>query len=110
MYTLTISFGDVGKAIAVILLVIQVAGSGGTFPIEMTPQFFQNMAGLMPFTYSMSAMRECIGGLYGSTYWISLGFLAVYAAAFLILGIVLRKPIIRLNEMFSEKLESTKLM
>lgn len=110
MYTLTISFGDVGKAIAVILLVIQVAGSGGTFPIEMTPQFFQNMAGLMPFTYSMSAMRECIGGLYGSTYWISLGYLAVYAAAFLILGIVLRKPIIRLNEMFSEKLESTKLM
>ena len=110
MYTLTISFGDVGKAIAVILLVIQVAGSGGTFPIEMTPQFFQNMAGLMPFTYSMSAMRECIGGLYGSTYRISLGYLAVYAAAFLILGIVLRKPIIRLNEMFSEKLESTKLM
>ena len=110
MYTLTISFGDVGKAIAVILLVIQVAGSGGTFPIEMTPQFFQNMAGLMPFTYSMSAMRECIGGLYGSTYWISLGYLAVYAVAFLILGIVLRKPIIRLNEMFSEKLESTKLM
>lgn len=110
MYTLTISFGDVGKAVAVILLVIQVAGSGGTFPIEMTPQFFQNMAGLMPFTYSMSAMRECIGGLYGNTYWISLGYLAVYAAAFLILGIVLRKPIIRLNEMFSEKLESTKLM
>lgn len=110
MYTLTISFGDVGKAIAVILLVIQVAGSGGTFPIEMTPQFFQNMAGLMPFTYSMSAMRECIGGLYGSAYRISLGYLAVYAAAFLILGIVLRKPIIRLNEMFSEKLESTKLM
>ena len=110
MYTLPISFGDVGKAIAVILLVIQVAGSGGTFPIEMTPQFFQNMAGLMPFTYSMSAMRECIGGLYGNTYWISLGYLAVYAAAFLILGIVLRKPIIRLNEMFSEKLESTKLM
>lgn len=110
MYTLTISFGDVGKAIAVILLVIQVAGSGGTFPIEMTPQFFQNMAGLMPFTYSMSAMRECIGGLYGSTYRISLGYLAVYAVAFLILGIVLRKPIIRLNEMFSEKLESTKLM
>ena len=35
----------------------------------------------------MGAMRECIGGLYGSTYWISLGYLAVYAAAFLILFI-----------------------
>ncbi len=110
MYTLTISFGDVGKAIAVILLVIQVAGSGGTFPIEMTPQFFQNMAALMPFTYAMTAMRECIGGFYGNTYWISLGYLAVYAAAFMLLGIFLRKPIIRLNEMLAEKLESTKLM
>ncbi len=110
MYTLTISFGDVGKAIAVILLVIQVAGSGGTFPIEMTPQFFQNMAALMPFTYAMTAMRECIGGFYGNTYWISLGYLAIYAAAFMLLGIFLRKPIIRLNDMIAEKLESTKLM
>ena len=110
MYTLTISFGDVGKAVAVILLVIQVAGSGGTFPIEMTPQFFQNMAALMPFTYAMTAMRECIGGFYGNTYWISLGYLGVYAAAFMLLGIFLRKPIIRLNDMIAEKLESTKLM
>ena len=110
MYTLTISFGDVGKAIAVVLLVIQVAGSGGTFPIEMTPRFFQNTAALMPFTYSMNAMRECIGGFYENTYWISLAYLSVYAAVFLFIGLVLRKPIIRLNAMFAEKLESTKLM
>ena len=110
MYTLTISFGDVGKAIAVILLVIQVAGSGGTFPIEMTPQFFQDLASLMPFTYAMAAMRECIGGLYENTYIVSLGYLAIYAAVFLLQGILLRKPIIKLNEFFTEKLESTKLM
>ncbi len=110
MYTLTISIGDVGKAVAVVLLVIQVAGSGGTFPIEMTPQFFQNMASLMPFTYAMTAMRECIGGLYEDTYMISLGYLAIYAAAFIVIGIFLRKPIIRLNDMLAEKLESTKLM
>lgn len=110
MYTLTISFGDVGKAVAVVLLVIQVAGSGGTFPIEMTPQFFQNTAKLMPFTYAMNAMRECIGGFYENTYWVSLGYLAIYAVIFLFIGLVLRKPIIRLNEKFAEKLESTKLM
>ncbi len=110
MYTLTISFGDVGKAIAVILLVIQVAGSGGTFPIEMTPQFFQNLASLMPFTYAMAAMRECIGGLYENTYIVSLGYLAIYAVVFLLQGILLRKPLIKLNDFFIEKLESTKLM
>ena len=110
MYTLTISFGDVGKAVAVVLLVIQVAGSGGTFPIEMTPQFFQSVYKLLPFTHAMSAMRECIGGFYENTYWISLGYLGVYVIIFLFIGLVLRKPIIRLNEKFTEKLESTKLM
>ena len=110
MYTLTISFGDVGKAVAVVLLVIQVAGSGGTFPIEMTPQFFQSVYKLLPFTHAMSAMRECIGGFYENTYWISLGYLGIYVIIFLFIGLVLRKPIIRLNEKFTEKLESTKLM
>ena len=110
MYTLTISFGDVGKAIAVVLLVIQVAGSGGTFPIEMTPQFFQSVYKLLPFTHAMTAMRECIGGFYENTYWISLGYLSIYVIIFLFIGLVLRKPIIRLNEKFTEKLESTKLM
>ncbi len=110
MYTLTISFGDVGKAVAVVLLVIQVAGSGGTFPIEMTPQFFQSVYKLLPFTHAMTAMRECIAGFYENTYWISLGYLGVYVIIFLFIGLVLRKPIIRLNELFTEKLESTKLM
>ena len=41
VYTLTVSFGDIGKAVAVVLLVMQVAGSGGTFPIETLPKFFQ---------------------------------------------------------------------
>ena len=110
MYTLTISFGDVGKAVAVVLLVIQVAGSGGTFPIEMTPQFFQSVYKLLPFTHAMTAMRECIAGFYENTYWISLGYLGIYVIIFLFVGLVLRKPIIRLNELFTEKLESTKLM
>ena len=37
IYTLTVSFGDIGKAISVVLLVVQVAGTGGTFPIEVAP-------------------------------------------------------------------------
>lgn len=110
MYTLTVSFGDVGKAVAVVLLVIQVAGSGGTFPIEMTPQFFQSVYKLLPFTHAMTAMRECIAGFYENTYWTSMGHLGIYVIIFLFIGLVLRKPIIRLNDKFTEKLESTKLM
>ena len=69
IYTLTVSFGDIGKAICVILLVVQVAGSGGTFPIEVAPKFFRTVYPLLPFNYSMGAMRETIAGMYGNTYW-----------------------------------------
>lgn len=110
IYTLTVSFGDVGKAIAVILMVIQVAGSGGTFPIEVAPKIFQSVYPLMPFAHSMAALRETIGGLYGSTYWTELGYLCIFLIASLFLGLVLRKPIIKLNEKINEKLESTHLI
>ncbi len=110
IYTLTISFGDIGKAVSVILLVIQVAGSGGTFPIEVAPEFFQAVYPLLPFTHSMAAMRECIAGFYQNTYWMELGFLLLFLVPSLLLGLVLRKPVIRLNDRFMEKLESTKLM
>ena len=110
IYTLTVSFGDVGKAVAVILMVIQVAGSGGTFPIEVAPEIFQSLYPLMPFAHSMAALRETIGGLYGSTYWTELGYLCIFLIASLFLGLVLRKPIIKLNEKINEKLESTHLI
>lgn len=110
IYTLTVSFGDIGKAICVVLLVMQVAGSGGTFPIEVAPAFFQKVYPLLPFTHSMAAMRECIGGMYGMTYWRELGMLGIFLAVSLFLGLVLRTPIIKLNEAFTEKLESTHLI
>ena len=90
---LTVSFGDIGKAIAVVLMVMQVAGSGGTFPIQCAPKFFQVVYPLLPFTHSMNAMRECIAGFYGTTY-----------------ATELRKPIIKMNDAFMEKLESTHLI
>ena len=58
IYTLTVSFGDIGKAVSVVLLVMQVAGSGGTFPIEVAPAFFKAVYPLLPFVHSMAAFRE----------------------------------------------------
>lgn len=110
IYTLTVSFGDIGKAASVVLLVVQVAGSGGTFPIEVAPKFFQAVYPLLPFVHSMAAMRETVGGMYGMTYWIELGKLGIFLILSLIVGLLLRKPIIRLNDAFTEKLEETKIM
>ncbi len=110
IYTLTVSFGDIGKAISVVLLVIQVAGTGGTFPIEVAPRFFRIVYPMLPFTHSMAALRETVGGLYGMDYWLDLAKLGIFLVLSLILGLVLRKPVIRLNNRFSEKLEETKVM
>ena len=110
IYTLTVSLGDIGKAVSVILLVVQVAGTGGTFPIEVAPKFFQGVYPLLPFTHSMAALRETVGGMYGMNYWIDLGKLVIFLVISLIVGLVLRKPIIKLNDAFTEKLEETKLM
>ena len=110
IYTLTVSFGDIGKAASVVLLVIQVAGSGGTFPIEVAPAFFKAVYPLLPFVHSMRAIRETIGGMYGMTYWTSLGKLGIFLVLSLILGLVFRKPIIKLNDAFMEKLEDTHLI
>ena len=110
IYTLTVSFGDIGKAVSVVLLVMQVAGSGGTFPIEVAPAFFKAVYPLLPFVHSMAAFRETIGGMYGMTYWTELGKLGIFLILSLILGLLLRKPVIRMNEAFAEKLEETKIM
>ena len=110
IYTLTVSLGDIGKAVSVILLVVQVAGTGGTFPIEVAPSFFRAVYPLLLFTHSMAALRETVGGMYGMNYWIDLGKLAIFLGISLIVGLVLRKPIIKANDAFTEKLEETKLM
>lgn len=63
IYTLVVAFGAIGKALAVIFLVLQLAGAGGTYPLEVLPQFFQDIAPYFPFTYGINAMRECVAGI-----------------------------------------------
>ena len=110
VYTLTVSFGDIGKALAVVLLVMQVGGSGGTFPIEMTGPVFQAIYPFLPFTHGINAMHAAMAGAYHMEYWAELGILASYLIPSLALGIVFRRPVIKANDWIIEKLESTKLI
>ena len=110
VYTLTVSFGDIGKALAVVLLVMQVGGSGGTFPIEMTAPVFQAIYPFLPFTHGINAMHAAMAGSFGAEYWIEMLVLASYLIPSLALGIVFRRPVIRLNNWIIEQLEETKLM
>ncbi|MDE6357132.1 MAG: YhgE/Pip domain-containing protein, partial [Eubacteriales bacterium] len=110
IYTLTVSFGDVGKALCVFLLVIQIAGSGGTFPIEVTPQFFQSVNPILPFTHAINAMRETIAGMFENNFYKYIINLLWFLPFSLILGVLLRVPLIKLNNFFEEKLEETHLI
>ncbi len=110
IYTLTVSFNDIGKALCVILLVIQIAGTGGTFPIEVIPSFFQGVAPFLPFTYGISALREAVAGLYGYTYVLDLLKLLAFVPFALVLGLFLRKPLLKFNEFYENQLKDTNLM
>ncbi len=110
IYTLTVSFSDIGKAIAVILLVIQIAASGGTFPSEMIPSVFQSLNPFLPFTYGINAMREAVAGPYEAHLAQNLLCLLLFLIPSLLIGLVLRKPFIRLNRFFEKRLEDTHLM
>ena len=101
-YGFVFAFGNVGEAFSIIVLVIQVAGSGGTYPVEMLPKFFQVLYGVMPFKYSMNAMRETIAGSYNGTYFKCILVLLLMAAIAIPAGILLHtafKPFLkRFNE------------
>ena len=104
LYSLVYAFGSVGEAICVVLMVIQVAGSGGTFPVEVLPDVFHVMYKYMPFTYGMNALKECIGGTYRYDFlWALLGLFGHMVVAFLI-GLIGMKGT-RIQAFLKERLE-----
>ncbi|MCR8853136.1 YhgE/Pip domain-containing protein [Lysinibacillus fusiformis] len=98
VYTLVSVFGNVGKALAIVMLVLQIAGSGGTYPVELLPKFFQIINPFLPFTYAIEMMREAVGGIIWSTVWVDLLFLTGFWFVFILFGFFLKK-------LLSEKIE-----
>lgn len=110
MYSLTVAFGNVGQAIAVVVMVIQVAGAGGTFPVEVLPEVYQMVYKYLPFTYAMNALRECVGGLYHFDYAFDLGVLGIYVLVSVFIGLVLSKPFAPLNAIIEKSKEKSGVM
>ncbi|WP_163200537.1 MULTISPECIES: YhgE/Pip domain-containing protein [Bifidobacterium] len=110
IYALAVSLKHIGKAVAVILVIVQIPGSSGMYPIEMMPDFFRRLNPFLPFTYGINAMRETIGGAYGGNYWHDLGSLVWFLAAALLLGVVGRPYMLNLNALFDRRLWATDLM
>jgi putative membrane protein len=110
VYTLIVSFGNIGKAIIVIVLVMQVSGTGGAYPLQVVPGFIQDLSPFLPAFHAIEATRAAVAGIYDNDLFKQLGLLLIFAAAMLPVGLLLRKPLVRFNRWAERRLETTKLM
>lgn len=85
---LVIKLGDVGKFLGILLLVLQLAASGGTFPIETVPKFFQSIYKFMPMNYTIRLIKESLikvdNGMIAKNACILVGIFIVFMAITLI--------------------------
>ncbi len=110
LYALAYSMRHIGKALAVVLLVLQIPGSSGMFPVEMMPEFYHVLNPLLPFTYSIDAMREAIGGMYGAHYLIDMLILGgCFIPVGLFIGLMGVHFGYNVNTLFDAKLSQTEL-
>ncbi len=110
VYTITDLFGDVGKALCVILLIMQVAASGGTFPVEMLHPILFDVSGFLPFFYAMSLLQECLAAVTWENAILDILALLAMTGILLVIALPLRRPFRKLNDFFEEQLEKTGYM
>lgn len=110
IYALSIAFKHIGKALCVLLVVLQIPGSNGLYPIEMMPHFFRFLNPFLPFTYGINAMREAIAGCNGNDYALYLLVLVSFLIPALIVGVGLRRWLLTINALFDQKLRESHMM
>ena len=108
IYTIVCILGNVGKAVCIVLLVLQLGSSGGTFPIQMTSEFFQTLYPKVPFTYSIGLLREAVGGVYIPAVERDIKILFIYLIVVLVGGAILVSLKAR-SEKLSRERERSKL-
>ena len=109
VYMLSTCFQHIGKGLCVIIMVMQIPGSAGLYPVEVLPSFFRFLHPVLPFTYGINALREIVAGFYGHAY---VGCLAVLGAEALVafaIGLALRPFLVNLNAMITRDLASSGL-
>lgn len=110
IYALCVAFGHIGRGLCVLLVIMQIPGASGLYPIELMPQFFRNIYPFLPFTYGIDAMRETIAGFYGAHWWRFMGVLAIFVVMAWVLGLVVRRRLAYLNRLFNREVIATDLL
>ena len=110
IYTLTLVFGDIGRAAVIVIMMIQIAGSSGTYPIEILPDIFSKIYLFFPFPYAINAMREAICGLYQHDFVIYLVELMLFFLASVAVGLLLRRPFAGVKQYMYDKMRETEVL
>ena len=108
-YSLTSIFGNMGKALVIILLVLQIMTTGGTFPVNLLPSTFQNLAPYLPMSYAIGALREVMAGVLWNSYWYNILVLAIFPTVIFVLTILIKERFSKPAEWTEEKLKKSGL-
>lgn len=85
VYVLAALFDNVGKGLAIIILVLSISGGGGNYPIQVSGKFFQMINPFLPFTHAVNLLRESAGGIYWPN---AIPAIWIMIALFVVFGIV----------------------
>ncbi len=110
IYALALAFGDIGKAVVIVVMMLQISGSSGTYPIEILPGIYAKIFKFFPFPYAIDAMREAMFGMYGSDYAIYLAQLSVFFVCAVLIGLLVRKPFVGVKSFVHHKMSETEVL
>ncbi|MDR2623236.1 MAG: YhgE/Pip family protein [Methanobrevibacter sp.] len=109
IYSLISTFGNVGKVMTIVLLVLQIPGSGGIYPIELMSQFFRIITSILPMTYAIKVFREVIYGISWNHYFYNLEILSLITISVFILAILFKEKVDKYSKGFENKLKESGL-
>lgn len=102
VYVLVALFGNIGKGIAIIILVLSISGGGGNYPIQVSGKFFQAINPYLPFTHAVNLLRESAGGIYWPNAWFAIVILVAVSVVFLVAGLLLFPHLEKTSKKISE--------
>ena len=104
VYSMTSALGNAGKSLAIIILVFQITGTAGIYPVQLLPPFFQAIHPYLPLTYAIGALREVIGGVLWSTYWYNILILAIFPAVTFVATLIIKEKLNKRAQWSEKKL------